>query len=229
MMTTDAATQQRASVVEHLTATKLIAIVRVTQETEKTDLPAVAQALVHGGIHAVEFTLNSPGALDAIGHARSRLRNETLVGAGTVRSEDEAMAAINAGAQFLISPITSPGVIAAGHAAGIPVLPGAYTPTEIAQGIALGAGLVKLFPAGNLGPAYVREVLAPLDAARLVPTGGVRVENVSDYLDAGAAALAVGAGVCRPEWVETHDYERIERAAQAFRDAVTAWEKERMS
>lgn len=226
MITPDLATEQRHGRAEAIVAGRLVAIVRVRHET---DLPAIADAIARGSITAIEFTLNTPGALEALETTRERLGGDVLIGAGTVMMESEAMAAVNAGAQFLVSPITDAGVIATGQAAGCPVLPGAYTPTEIAQAMALEAELVKLFPASQLGPAYVREVLAPLDTARLVPTGGVRVDNVAAYLDAGAAALAVGSSVCKPEWVEARDYNAIEAAARSFRDAVIAWEKERQA
>jgi 2-dehydro-3-deoxyphosphogluconate aldolase/(4S)-4-hydroxy-2-oxoglutarate aldolase len=222
MITPDLATEQRHDRAEAILAGRLIAIVRLRHAA---DLPAIAEAIARGGITAIEFTLNTPGALEAVDAARGTLGGDVLIGAGTVTTEPEAMAAANAGAQFLVSPITNAGVIATGQAAGCPVLPGAYTPTEIAQAMALEAELIKLFPASQLGPSYVREVLAPLDSARLVPTGGVRVDNVATYLDAGAAALAVGSSVCKPEWVEARDYNAIEAAARSFREAVTSWEE----
>lgn len=211
---------RRVAAYEFLVETKLIAIVRVKGQE---NLPEIAAALRRGGIAAIEFTLNSPGALEALRACAQRFGDDTLLGAGTVLSPRDAVAAAEAGARFLVSPVLDPDVIEAAHANGCAMLPGAFTPTEIAQADALGADLVKLFPAGRLGPEYVREVLAPLDHVRLVPTGGVRVENVAAYLDAGAAALAIGSSLARPDWVVGRNYEAMEAAARSFREAVNAW------
>ncbi len=201
---------------------RLIAIVRTKGAA---DLAAIAEAIARGGIGAIEFTLNSPGALAGVRQASAALGASALIGAGTVLTSDDASRAAEAGARFLVSPVCSKELIDAAHAGGCAVIPGAYTPTEIHAANVLGADLIKLFPAGGLGPAYVREVLAPLSGLRLVPTGGVTVANAGEFLSAGAAALAVGSSVCKPEWVAGKDYRAIEGAARALREAVSAWER----
>jgi len=201
---------------------RLIAIVRVKAPA---DLPAIAEAIAAGGIDAIEFTLNSPGALDGIAQAANRFGDRAVIGAGTVLTTDDARRAAEAGARFLVSPISSKELIDAAHAHNCAILPGAYTPTEIHAAHALGADLIKLFPAAGLGPGYVREVLAPMEFLKLVPTGGVTAENAGTFLSAGAAALALGSSVCKPEWVAAKDYAAMERAARAMRDAVAAWER----
>ncbi len=210
-------------VTRRLASGRLIAIVRTKAAA---DLPALAAAIAAGGITSIEFTLNSPGALAGIQRASAELGGRALIGAGTVLTAEEARRAADAGAAFLVSPICSKELVDAGHASGCAVVPGAYTPTEIHAADLLGADLIKLFPAGGLGPAYVREVLAPLGRVKLVPTGGVTAQTVGAFLDAGAAALAVGTSVCKPEWVVAKDYRAIEGAARALREAVSAWERE---
>jgi 2-dehydro-3-deoxyphosphogluconate aldolase/(4S)-4-hydroxy-2-oxoglutarate aldolase len=207
---------------QRLEAGRLIAIVRTKGPA---DLPAIAEAIAKGGIRAIEFTLNTPGALPGVQRTVAKLGSTALIGAGTVLTADDARRAAEAGAVFLVSPICSKELVDAAHANGCAVLPGAYTPTEIHAADALGADLIKLFPAGGLGPAYVREVLAPLGGIRLVPTGGVTAANAGAFLSAGAAALAVGASVCNPEWVAAKDYGAIEHAARALHEAVSAWER----
>lgn len=215
---------QRLAAYEFLIQTRLIAIVRVKTEA---DLPTIAAAIRRGGIEAIEFTMNSPDALGAIRACAQSMDGNTLIGAGTVLTPAQAIDAAQAGARFLVSPVVDPDVIEAAHAAGCAAVPGAYTPTEMAQADGFGADLIKLFPASGLGAAYVRDVLAPLQHIKLVPTGGVSAENAGAYLDAGAAALAVGTSVTRPEWVAAKDYDAMEQAARALRDAVAAWQKGR--
>ncbi len=209
---------------ERLETGRLIAIVRVKTVT---DLPAIAEAILAGGIFSIEFTLNTPGALKAIEACVESCGNDALIGAGTVLSPGDVWKAAEAGARFLVSPIADQALIAAAHRSGCAILPGAYTPTEIALAHAWGGNLIKLFPAAGLGPAYVREVLAPLEHIKLVPTGGVTPENAGMFLNAGAAALAVGSSVCKAEWVAARDYGAITREARALRTAVDAWEKGR--
>lgn len=211
-----------ADTARRLESGRLIAIVRVKAAA---DLPAIAEAIAAGGITAIEFTLNSPGALDGIAEAAKRLADHAIIGAGTVMTGEVAKRAAAAGARFIVSPISSKDLIDAAHACDCAILPGAYTPTEIHTAHALGADLIKLFPAAGLGPNYVREVLAPMEFLKLVPTGGVTVENAGTFLSAGAAALAIGTSVCKPEWVAAKDYAAMERAARAMRGAVTAWEQ----
>lgn len=211
-----------ADTARQLESGRLIAIVRVKTPA---DLPAIAEAIAAGGIGAIEFTMNSPGALEGIAEAAKRLAGRAIIGAGTVMTGEVAGRAAAAGARFIVSPISSKELIDAAHAHDCAILPGAYSPTEIHAAHALGADLIKLFPAAGLGPSYVREVLAPMDFLKLVPTGGVTVENAGTFLSAGAAALALGSSVCKPEWVAAKDYAAIERSARAMRDAVAAWER----
>lgn len=156
---------------------------------------SIAAALVGAGLVSIEITLDSPGAVDLI----RRLAQEVpgiVVGAGTVRTEAEVAAVADAGAVFVASPVTSPGVIRAARDRGLLTMPGAATPTEIAAAVELGADLVKVFPIGPLGGVdYLRSVLPPLGDPPVVVTGGVGVGNAADYLRAGARAVGVGGSV----------------------------------
>ena len=194
----------------------VIAIVRLA---DRERLLKTAEAIYEGGVRVIEFTLNTPGALDAIRSCRDAM-GDAIIGAGTVLSAEDAEAALDAGAEIIVAPDTKAMVVETARGRGAVAIPGAYTPTEIARAMELGADLIKLFPAKGLGPEYVREVLAPLAGARLVPTGGVTVDNAGAYLEAGAAALAVGGGIVNNALVASGDFDAIARNARAYREAV---------
>lgn len=159
-------------------------------------LPDVAAALLAGGVRAFEVTLDSPDALDGIAAvaavASAPGSDRLVIGAGTVLSIEEAAAALEAGARFLVMPHTDDRLVAWAAERGVPAFPGAMTPTEIVRAWRAGAAAVKIFPAGALGPSFVREVRGPLAGIPLVPTGGINAENAGAFLAAGA--VAVGAG-----------------------------------
>lgn len=171
-------------VVERLRQERVVAVLR-----RVSDVDRVAAELAGAGIGILEVTLDDAGALGAI--ERLRGRPGVAVLAGTVRTVEQAEAAAAAGAQALVSPVLSGAVVARGHQLGVPVIPGALTPTEIEAAWRAGAAMVKLFPARLGGPAYVADVLKPLADVPLVCTGGVTAANASEYLDAGAAAVGV--------------------------------------
>lgn len=168
-------------------ATPVIAILRAPTARRFAEVTAV---LHESGITAVEFTLTSAGALDAI---RACAGFAYRIGAGTVRTAADAARAVDAGAAYLITPIVSEEVIAAGLDLGVPVISGAFTPTEIHRAWTAGSTMVKLFPAASGGPRYLRAVRAPLPEIPLVPTGGVGLDEAQAYLDAGATALGIGS------------------------------------
>jgi 2-dehydro-3-deoxyphosphogluconate aldolase/(4S)-4-hydroxy-2-oxoglutarate aldolase len=154
---------------------------------------AVTDVLVEAGLPAVEYTLTTSGVLAAIEAYAKRKPDDVALGAGTVTTADEARRAVEAGATYLITPAVFPEVLAEGARLGVPVLPGALTPTEIVTAWRQGAAMVKLFPASLGGLSYLKAVRAPLPEIPLVPTGGVDPANAGDWLAAGAAAVAVGS------------------------------------
>ncbi|MFI6043987.1 bifunctional 4-hydroxy-2-oxoglutarate aldolase/2-dehydro-3-deoxy-phosphogluconate aldolase [Nocardia sp. NPDC051321] len=167
--------------------TPVIAILRAPTAARFAEVTAV---LHESGITAVEFTLTTDGALDAL---RDCAGFERPIGAGTVRTAEDARRAVDAGAAYLITPIVSDEVIQEGNRLSVPVISGAFTPTEIHHAWAAGSTMIKVFPASVGGPGYLRAIRAPLPEIPLVPTGGVALTDARAYLDAGATALGIGS------------------------------------
>jgi 2-dehydro-3-deoxyphosphogluconate aldolase/(4S)-4-hydroxy-2-oxoglutarate aldolase len=180
-------------------------------------------ALVEGGIRAAEVTMTTKGALEALAECSAALGDCVLLGAGTVLDAATARMAVSAGARFVVSPTLCPDVIRTCRRYDVVSIPGAYTPTEIAAAWEAGADLVKVFPGGLLGPAYLRELFGPLPHLRLMPTGGVTLDNAAEFLAAGAAAVGVGGALIERGAVARGDYaaitERARRLAASVREA----------
>jgi len=173
-------------------------------------------ALANGGARVLEVSLVDPLALRSIEQLREDLGGRCAVGAGTVITESGAEAALAAGADFLFSPGLNQRVIAVAEARGALAIPGVLTAGEVTSALALGARLMKLFPAEPLGPDYLKQMLGPFPDIHLVPTGGVNAENAAAYLDAGAVALGAGTSVANPTWAREGRYDLFERAAVDF-------------
>jgi 2-dehydro-3-deoxyphosphogluconate aldolase / (4S)-4-hydroxy-2-oxoglutarate aldolase len=181
---------QVAGFLDRLAAVPVVAILRAADAGRFVQ---VGQVLYEAGVRAVEVTLTSSGALEAFGRLRDELPGDALLGVGTVRSVADAEAAVGAGAAYLVAPDFRPEVVAWAVERGVPAVPGALTPTEVAAAWAAGATAVKLFPVSAAGgPAYLKAVRAPLPEVPLVPTGGVGLGDIGVYLAAGAAAVGIG-------------------------------------
>jgi 2-dehydro-3-deoxyphosphogluconate aldolase/(4S)-4-hydroxy-2-oxoglutarate aldolase len=187
---------------------KVVGIIRTGDAAEAV---RAARAVAAGGINVLEVALTTRDGLDAIKELRD---DDVLLGAGTVLDAATARLACLAGARFLVTPAVLPEVIETGHAYGVPVLPGAATPTEILAALRAGADLVKVFPAAQLGPGFVRAVRAALPQAPLVPTGGVDAGNAVEWLAAGAVAVGCGGALTQGS------ADDMTTAAAALRDAV---------
>lgn len=205
-------------VIDHILRTRIVAVVRLERYDRAL---AVAEALLAGGIAALEFTLTGAGALEAIAATRGALGDSAQVGVGTVLSPEAATAAIEAGAQFVVTPAVRPAVVATCRAQGVPILCGALTPTEVLAAHEAGADMIKVFPARALGPHYLRDLLAPLPGLRLVPTGGIDAGNARAYLEAGAVAVGIGGRLVAAEAVAAGDWGRITAQARACVEAVS--------
>lgn len=205
--------QSRAEVISRLTRPGIICVVR-TDKPEQ--LPPLCEALLAGGVYAIEITFTVPNALEAIREASRRFGDRALIGAGTVLDVDTCRAALDAGAQFIVSPITRRELVAVAHAAGKPVMLGAYTPTEAQSAHEAGADFIKIFPADKLGPAYIKALRAPLPHLKIVPTGGVDLNTAADFLRAGCAALGVGGSLLTAEILKTGNWAELTRLAAAF-------------
>ncbi len=200
-----------------LIASGVVAIVRFESSEA---LVEVAKALKAGGVDVIEFTMTIPNALDIIEATAKEFAQEVLLGAGTVLDPETARAAILSGARFIVSPSLNPRVIELCHRYSAIAMPGALTPTEIVSAWELGADLVKVFPATAMGPGYIRDILAPLPQVRLVPTGGVGLDNVAEFIKAGATAVAVGSSLVEKKAVAAKDLPRLTEMARRFTTAV---------
>ena len=194
-----------------------IAIVRLESAAR---LRPVVDALSEGGIRAVEVTMTTKGALQALAECGSALGESVMLGAGTVLDTETARLAVSAGARFVVAPTLCPGVVRLCRRYDVVSIPGAYTPNEIAAAWEAGADLVKVFPAGNLGPGYLRELRGPLPFIRLVATGGVTLDNAAAFVAAGAVAVGVGGALVERGAVEREDYATIRERARRLAEAV---------
>ena len=197
----------------------VIAVVRLP---DATGLRAAAVALAAGGVTAVEITLTTPGAREAIAAlASDNAMGSCVVGAGTVLDEPAARDVISRGARFVVSPTLDRGVVGYCRDQGIACIPGAFTPTELLEAWRAGAVAVKLFPSSTVGPGYLREVLAPLPFLRVVPSGGVSLENAADWVRAGAAAVSVGGALVSAALVGRAAWAELTARARALVAVVT--------
>ncbi len=203
----------KPDIISLLTDPGIIAIVRARQPAQVAPL---FEALIAGGIRAIEITMTTPNALAAIREAREKVGPRALIGVGTVLEADTARAAIAAGAEFVVTPICRTELVAVAHAAGCPIMLGAYTPTEAQLAHEAGADFIKIFPADSLGPGYIKALRAPLPHLRIVPTGGVDVHNVADFLKAGSVALGVGSSLVSAKILQEADWPGLTRRAGAF-------------
>jgi 2-dehydro-3-deoxyphosphogluconate aldolase/(4S)-4-hydroxy-2-oxoglutarate aldolase len=187
-----AAAAPSATTAEAIVATRLMAIVR----TPDPDVArAAVRGLVEGGVAVAELALSHPAALDGLARCAQVHGDELLLGAGTILTVAQAEAALAAGARFLVSPGFDPALHAFARERGVLHLPGVLTPSEVGAALAAGASLLKLFPAGRLGPGHLADLLAPFPAARFVATGGVDASNARAFLAAGAVAVAPGGAL----------------------------------
>jgi 2-dehydro-3-deoxyphosphogluconate aldolase / (4S)-4-hydroxy-2-oxoglutarate aldolase len=201
----------RKALVSEILSRRLSAIIRTEDQSLARDAMGAA---VEGGFRLVEFTLTTPGALELV--AEFAARPGLLVGAGTVLTPEQAGAAVDAGARFLVSPVTDRGVIAAAHALGVPMIPGAFTPTEMYRAHLAGADLIKLFPAPADVPSYIASVKGPLPELRIWPTNGVTAENVASVLGAGAAGAGFVQPLFEPAALAARDFNAIRRRAETI-------------
>lgn len=191
-------------------------VIAVVRSERPGPLVEVARALARGGVTAIEITFTVPGAVGVIERVARELDDEIQIGAGTVLDAETARAAILAGAQFVVSPSTDPRTIELCRRYSVPVMPGALTPTEVVTAWQAGADVVKIFPSELTGPRYLKALRGPLPQIRLLPTGGISLENAREFLECGAAALGVGSALVSPQHVASEDFDEIERRARQF-------------
>ena len=183
-------------------AIQRLGVVAVIRMKDADKLRAVVDAIAEGGVRAIEVTMSVPGAVGLIAKLAASLPSEILLGAGTVTDAQTARAVIDAGARYIVSPVFRREVIAACHERDVAVAPACFTPTEILDAHEAGADVIKVFPATALGPQFIKDVRAPLPQVRLMPTGGVSLDNAGDWIRAGAVAVGVGSALLDNKAIE---------------------------
>ena len=207
----------KAYLLEQLLATKIIAIIRLSSSAYVFEF---AKALQKGGIRAIEITMGTPNALEEI-NKLSQIEG-VIPGVGSVIDAKTAQSAIEAGAQFVVTPVSKPEVIRMAHQYDKPILSGAMTPSEILQAYEWGADVVKLFPAANFGLSYFKALKAPMPHLPIMPTGGVTIENAAEWLENGAVCLGVGSSLINKKLIADKDFIGITAIARAMTDAINS-------
>ena len=208
------------SVVDRIREVGILPVVRAASSDEAL---AAVEAIRAGGIPILEITLTVPGAINIITDLTRRLGDQAIIGAGTVLDADSARACVDAGAKFVVSPALDVATIETCNALDVPVFPGALTPTEVVTAWKAGADAVKIFPANSVGGAtYLKSLKAPLPQIELIPTGGVSLKNVADFIAAGAFAVGVGADLVDLAALRRGDAASITEKARQYVAAVAA-------
>jgi 2-dehydro-3-deoxyphosphogluconate aldolase/(4S)-4-hydroxy-2-oxoglutarate aldolase len=198
---------------DELRAIRVVAVIRAPAPDGAV---RAVDALVRGGVRGIEITYSTPEVPRVLAAVAERHSDAVLLGAGTVRTPAQAREAVEAGARFLVSPGVDDEVVGAMLATGATAMAGALTPTEIMRADALGAHVVKLFPAALGGPAYVRALRGPFPGIPFMPTGGVSADNLTEWIDAGVIAVGAGSELCSAEDIARGRWDVIEAKARAF-------------
>ena len=203
----------------------IIAVVRAQKQEQVIPL---SEALVAGGVIAVEITMTTPNAIAAIREASQKLGDRAVIGVGTVLDVATCQAAIEAGAQFVVSPICRTELVAVAHAANRPIMLGSYTPTEAQIAHEAGSDFIKIFPADTLGAGYIKSLRAPLPHLRIVPTGGVDLNTLGDFFSAGCAAVGAGSSLVSAKILQDSAWAELTQRARDFvKAAATAREQKK--
>ena len=204
-------------IVQAIEDSGLVAIIRASGSDQLVD---VVHALRAGGLTCIEVTMTTPNALEVVKAAREATGDSAAIGVGTVLDAETARAAIMAGAQFVVAPITDEPTITMCKRYSVPILPGAMTPTEVVRAWQAGADFVKVFPTSTLGAKYIKDLRGPLPQIKLVPTGGVNLDTIADFIGAGASALGVGSSLVTKKMLADGDFDAITNNAKAYMQRV---------
>lgn len=196
----------RTEILRSIESCGIVGIIRIKDGSK---LPRVVEALAEGGVRVLEITMTVPGAIDLIKQTAATLPEGFVLGAGTVLEPETARRVIDAGARFLVSPVFRADLVKISHDRGVPILPGCFTPSEILHAWEMGADIIKVFPATALGPGYLRDVHAPLPTIKMMPTGGVTIDNAGEWIRAGAVAVGVGSALINSAVVDAGDFKRL--------------------
>jgi 2-dehydro-3-deoxyphosphogluconate aldolase/(4S)-4-hydroxy-2-oxoglutarate aldolase len=213
---------KRIEIIRELELNAVIAVIRLSDSTK---LIKVCEAIFMGGVKSIEITMTVPNAIDVIKEAVKQLGDHMLIGVGTVLTPEIAQRAIDAGANYVVSPIFKKEIIEVAHKNGVPALPGCFTPTEIQTAFEAGADIIKIFPADVLGMAFFKGILAPMPQLKLMPTGGVTLTNAGDWINAGACAVGVGTALLDKKAIENENYNLLTDNARLIMSSIEAAKK----
>ena len=195
----------------------VVAVIRAQSESQLHD---IARALLEGGVIGIEVTMSTPKAIHGIEKLADSFGDKSVIGVGTVLDPATAADAINAGTEFVVSPVLNPAIIEVTRKLGRISIPGAFTPTEILTAWSAGADVVKVYPATTLGPGYLKDLLAPMPQLRLTPTGGVDVKTTPEWIKAGAVMVGAGSSLVTKDALAKSDWPAITALAKQFVAAV---------
>lgn len=195
-------------------------VIAVIRKIPSDKLEQVAESLIAGGVTALEITVDAPDAYEIIQKLSSQFKNQAIVGAGTVLDSESALLAINSGADFIFSPTLNQDVIRTALRYGKIAVPGVMTPTEALTAIEWGADAVKIFPAANLGVKFIKDIKAPLPQIPIIPTGGINLENVTEFTKAGVISVGLGGNLLDEKVIEESDFAKITDLAAQYIGAV---------
>lgn len=196
--------------------------VAVIRMADSAKLMKVAEAIYKGGVSAIEVTMTTPNALAVIEDLAKNMADTMQIGVGSVLDSETARLAINAGAEYVVSPVFKKEIIETAHRYDKAAMPGAFTPTEILSAWEAGADVVKVFPADILGMAFFKGVLAPMPQLKLMPTGGVNLDNAGDWLKAGACAVGIGSALLDKKAIAAGDYKKLTDNAKRMCASIAA-------
>lgn len=195
-------------------------VVAIMRANSSDQLLAAADAVKAGGVNAIEVTMTTPGAIEVIKQATARYGDDVLFGVGSVLDPETARAAILAGAQFVVCPTLNLATIQLCKRYSVPVVPGAFTPTEAITAWEAGADMVKIFPASIGGPSLIKAIKGPLPQIKLVPVGGVNLDTTADFIRAGAEVVGVGGSLVNQKLLEAQEFDRISENARHYCEEV---------
>ena len=209
----------RFVIVKELSDNGVVAVVR-TKHPDK--LLRIAEAIYEGGVKFIEITMTIPNALKMIEQVKNSICDEIIIGVGSVLDSGTAQNAIDAGAQFVVSPIFKKEIIDTAHKGNVPAMPGTFTPTEILTAHQSGADIIKVFPANVLGMNFFKAVKAPIPDLKLMPTGGVTLDNAGEWISAGACAVGVGTALLDVKALEENNYQKLTENARRIIESINS-------
>jgi 2-dehydro-3-deoxyphosphogluconate aldolase / (4S)-4-hydroxy-2-oxoglutarate aldolase len=210
----------KSEILDQIYASGVVAVIRMKDQKR---LSKVIEAVRKGGVRCIEITMTVPGAIEVIRDLVPKVPSDVLIGAGTVTSPETAAKVIEAGAKFVVGPIFNPEIVRLCNERDVPVMPGCFTASEIFAAWTAGADIIKVFPATSLGPKYFRDIHGPFPEIRLMPTGGVTIDNAGDWIKAGAVAVGIGSDLLDKKAIEEEKYEVLtERARRMVQNVVQA-------